>query len=85
MKHNPLLIPDLFDERVYYEIEPEFWDLPISSSARGLYLVLTALGRSREIKFNTLLSLGCGSEAEINRSLAELDRVGFDTSNLVRA
>lgn len=85
MKHNPILVADLFEDDTYHRIEPEFWETPISGSAKGLYIVIRSLGDSHNNTINDLQNLGCGTRAEIEQGLAELDRVGFDTSNLVRA
>lgn len=85
MKHNPILIADMYEEDVYHRIESDFWDSPISASAKGLYLVIRSLGDSHPNSIDDLLQMGCGSIVEITTGLAELDRAGFDTSNLVRA
>ena len=85
MKHNPILVADLYVDNVYHLIEPDFWNAPLSGSAKGLYLLIISLGNSQKNTINTLLSLGCGSRDEVLRGLAELDRAGFETSNLVRA
>ena len=55
MKHNPILVADLYVDNVYHRIEPDFWSAPLSGSAKGLYLLIISLGNSQKNTINTLL------------------------------
>lgn len=85
MQRRNILIEDMYDQDVYHEITPDFFSAPISGCAKGVYLILTSLGWRKKHTLNELCSMCADPDEDVVRSLDELDRAGFDTSNLIRA
>lgn len=84
-ERKAILIEDMHHDDVYHEIAPDFFTSPISCCAKGVYLILTSLGWHQKHTLNELCSMCADPDEEVIRSLDELDRAGFDTSNLIRA
>lgn len=85
MARGPILIEDMNDQSVYHRIEPSFFSNPISNCAKGVYLTLTSLGRTEKHTVSELCSMCADPAEDVIRSVEELDRAGFDISNLIRA
>lgn len=85
MARKPILIEDMHAHETYHRVEPSFFAAPISGCAKGVYLILTSLGHTRSHTFAELASMCADPEQDVRAALDELDRAGFDTSNILRA
>ena len=80
---SAILIEDSFESDVYHRVESEFFIKPISAAAKGLYLVITSLGRRKRHSFKELCDCCIESPDEVMIELQELQDAHFDLSTIV--